>query len=428
MTDIKNLLREALEVEEALNLNDQQKDCFRLWCDVNSPYSCKLRTYLNYKAIPYKRMRINLKTYYNIIPEKVGMSIMPVMLTPKGEVLQDTTPIIEELEKTHSHNACIPPDPRLAFINWLLEDFSDEYLTRFSMHYRWGNDISRYTLSHRLGRSMSYGDVNMHASKVAPMVLSRQSGFDKPLGLTTDEARESLDKQLIDLLSILDEHFCQYQFLLGDKPCVADFAMYGHLCAHMLQDPYSAEIMEQFGSRTCNWIDTISEFGDNRGFVGQTEFGGWINLDEGVPQPLKQLLSFVAKTYIPFATGTALATHEKRKDFKANIYGLETNFKTFQYRAWSFENVQNHFLKLDKSEKSFVDSLLTETQVQPSMMGNGVLHCTLFDGFTPPYIKNGIADARIAYLNEKNKTKIKANENIKVQTNTNSKNNTKQPA
>ena len=404
----KNLQREALEIESALQLNDQQQDCYRLWCDGNSPYSCKLRTYMNYKEIPYKRMRINLKTYYNIIPEKVGMSIMPVVITPNEEVLQDTTPIIEAFEKQFTRNSCIPDDQRLAFIMWLLEDFGDEYLTRFSMHYRWGNDITRNTLSHRLGRSMSYGDVNMHATKVAPMILARQAGFDKPLGLGKAENRESLDTQLIDLLSILDKHFCQYQFLLGDKPSLADFALYGHLYAHMLQDPFSAQIMEAKGSRTCNWIDTINELGDKRGYIGQTEFGDWINLDETVPDTLKELLSFVAKTHIPFAIGTALATHEGRKEFNAMVYGVDTQFLTFQYRAWSFENVQNHFVQLNKEHKVFIDDLLTQTQVQPSMMKHGILHCTLFDGFTPPLVKNGIADARIAYL--KNKEKLKKEE------------------
>lgn len=409
----KNLLREALEIEGALNLNEQQQDCFRLWCDGNSPYSCKLRTYLNYKGIPYKRMRINLKTYYNIIPQKVGMSIMPVLLTPKDAVLQDTTPIIEIFEEEYVNNSCIPQDPRLAFIMWLLEDFSDEYLTRFSMHYRWGNDINRSTLSHRLGRSMSYGDVNMHAKKVAPMILSRQSGFDKPLGLSTAQARESLDQQFIDLLSILDEHFCQYQFLLGDKPSVADFAMYGQLYAHMLQDPYSAEIMERHGSRTCNWIETISEFGDERGFIGQTEFGEWLNLDQGIPDTLKQLLHYVGKTYIPFATGTALATHEGRKEFNARVYGLDIQFMTFQYRAWSFENVQHYYQMLSDDHKAFLSELFEDASIQPGMMKNGILHCTLFDGFTPPYIKDGIADARIAYLKEKGKEKAKKQSNNK---------------
>jgi len=179
------------------------------------------------------------------------------------------------------------------------------------------------------------------------------------------------------------------------------------LYAHMLQDPFSAEIMERYGSRTCNWIETISELGDARGFIGQTEFGDWINLDNGVPETLKQLLNFVAKTYIPFATGTALATHEGQKDFSACIYGVNTCFKTFQYRAWSFENVQNHYLQLNEQHQQWVDAILLQTQVQPAMMGYGILHCPLFDDFTPPYIKGGVCDARVAYLKDKEKAKLK---------------------
>ncbi len=397
----KNLLREQFAMETDVHLKQDPQERYRLWCDASSPYSCKLRTYLNYKEIPYQRMRINLKAYYNTIVDKVGMSIMPVIITPFEQVMQDTTPIMEVFEKQYKDKSCIPDDSRLAFIMTLLEDFGDEYLTRFSMHYRWGNDITRTTLSHRLARSMSYGDVNMHAKKVAPMVLGRQSGFDGPLGLKDEEARESLDKQLIDLLSILDSHFEEHQFLLGDRPSLADFAVYGHFQAHLFQDPYSAAIMEQYGSRTCNWLDTISEFGDERGLIQQTQFGSWLDLDEKTHTTLNSLLLFVGRTYIPFSAGTALASSQGNKTFKANIYDLEVEFSTFQYRAWAFENVQNTYQALTLQDKNWLSPLLKDAQVMPGLMKNGNLHCNLFDGFTPPFVKDGVCDARVKYLKEK---------------------------
>jgi len=400
-TENANLKREKEQIESELTLSQSEQGMLRLWCDANSPYSCKLRTYLNYKGIPYKRMRINLNVYMKDIPDRVGMSIMPVVLTANDDVLQDTTPIMALFEQEYPDNACIPDDQRLAFIMWLLEDFGDEYLTRFSMHYRWGNQLNRSTLSHRLGRNMSYGNMQLHATNVAPMILARQAGFDAPLGLISDEIRRDLDVQLVELLGLLEGHFADHQFLLGDRPSLADFAVYGHFQAHLYQDPSSAHIMETQGSRSCNWLDTISEFGDVRGLAGQTEFGNWINLDESVPETLKAILTFVAKTYIPFASGAALATHKKDKHFHANINGLETEFMTFQYRAWSFESVQNQFNDLIPIDKDFVQALLIETQVQPQMMANGVLHSTLFDGFTPPVIQNATADARIAYLKVK---------------------------
>ncbi|MEH6345597.1 MAG: glutathione S-transferase family protein [Bermanella sp.] len=401
----KNLLREQQAVANDLKLTPDNQERYRLWCDPNSPYSCKLRTYLNYKGIPYQRMRVNLEAYNSTIVEKVGMSIMPVIITPLDHVMQDTTPIMTEFEQVYKDHSCTPADARLAFIMTLLEDFGDEYLTRFSMHYRWGNEINRTTLSHRLARSMSYGNVNLHAQKVAPMILGRQSAFDGPLGLKDKAARDSLDTQLIDLLNILDKHFEQHQFLLGDRPSLADFAIYGHVYAHLYQDPYSAAIMEQYGSRTCNWMDTITEFGDNRGLAAQTEFGDWLNLDEGNHTTLEQLLNFVGKTYIPFAAGTALAASLGNKVFRANIYDLDVEFSTFQYRAWSFENVQKAYDALSTDHQQWLQPKLTAAQVLPGLMKNGMLHCNLFDGFNPPFVKDGTCDARVSYLKEKKSKK-----------------------
>ena len=402
-----NLLREEKAIKLDQTLLDHEPHLYRLWCDPNSPYSCKLRTYMNYKEIPYKRVRINLHGYYNSIVKKVGMSIMPIIETPDNQVMQDTTPIIEEFESTFKSRSCIPDDNRLKFIMWLMEDFGDEYLPRFSMHYRWGNKQSRNTLSHRLGRSMSYGDLNMSAPKMAPIILSRQSAFDSHLGLSSDKVRKSLDLQLIDFLGLLESHFESYQFLLGDRPSVADFAIYGHLHAHLFNDPYSAELMEVHGPQTCNWLDTISEFGDTRGNIGQSLFGGWIDLDSDNIESLSSIITYISKTYIPFMSANALASTLGEKHFTTEIYSEKTEFSTFQYRAWSFENLQKRYETTQTEPKDWLNKFLTSCHILPGMMENGILHNTLFDGFSPPYVKNGVADARIQHLKNKKKASLK---------------------
>ena len=396
-----NLLREQEVVTNDTLLADDQKNHYRFWGDITSPYSCKLRTYMNYKGIPYKRMRVNMNAYMNVIPEKVGMTIIPVLLTPNDEVMQDTTPIMESMEAEYPEKSCIPTDARLAFFMWLLEEFADEYAVRFSMHYRWGNELNRDALSHRLARTMCYGVPDIHPSQASSMILDRQSGFDTALGLTSNEIRDSLDQQLLDLLAILDKHFESYQFLLGNKPSLADFALYGHLFAHLFNDPYSARIMEHHGARTCNWMDTITEFGDTRGAIGQIELGDWINLDAGIPETLTALLGFVAKTYIPYITATALAAQQKQKSFEVDIYGIENTFLTFQYRAWSFEQLQQRLTSLDKQSRKAIEVILLDANIQPTMMENGIIHSNLYDGFTPPFIKDGVADAKAKYLKEK---------------------------
>ncbi len=401
MTNKGNLKREAQALKDQMVLADDQKGFYRIWAAIDSPYSWKMRTYMNYKGIPYKRMRIDAQSATVTIPKLVGMPIMPVMLAPDDRVLQDTTPIMDFFEREYGDKSCCPTDTRLQFLNVLLEDFGDEYLPRFSMHYRWGNEQNRQTISHRIARSLMYGNENVHPKQMAPMVLQRQTGFDGPLGLNTDEVRTSIDQQLLDLLAILDKHFTDHQFLLGDRPSLADFAIYAHLYTHLLQDPFSAQIMECHGARTINWIDTINEFGDVRGGLGQTEFGEWLDLDEGVPESLKALLEYVSKTYVPFSSGVAKAVQEKSKQAAAVVYGVPTEYAAFQYRAWSFEQVQLQYQTLSGDHKVFMGELLTQTNVLPQLMENGIVHIDLFDDFTPPFVKDGVCDARVRYLQQK---------------------------
>ena len=49
----------------------------------------------------------------------------------------DSTPIIRRLEEATRAAQCCPTDPALAFIDYLIEDFGDEWCTKYMFHYRW---------------------------------------------------------------------------------------------------------------------------------------------------------------------------------------------------------------------------------------------------------------------------------------------------
>ena len=396
----KNLQREIHLHEQAQVLQPSEEKYYRIWQSAHSPFSHKVMTYMNYKGIPYKRIEANYNAAIKTLPKLVGQVIIPVILTPDQEVLQDSTPIIEWFEQRYTEKSVIPCEPRLQCLMWLLEDFADEYMPRIHMHTRWGNQQNKRAVSHRLGRAYCYAKEDITVQDIATMFASRQPNFDKHLGLS-DEVRANLDKQILDLLNILEEHFLHHQFLFGFKPSVADFALCGSLQIHLYNDPSSNETMEVYGPRTCNWLDSIREFGDPRGCAGQTEFGDWIDLDQGLPDTLGRLLEFVAKTYVPFAKACALASKAGEKRFEAQVYGMNANFSTHQYRVWSFEQVQKRFQALSTDDQIFVDKILYETGVQPALMEGGIYHSDLFDGFTPPVVKNGIADARIRHLKNK---------------------------
>lgn len=402
MSNINTVTIEQQLHQQSKTLLEGQEHYYRVFQAKASPYSHKLMTYMNHKGIPYKKIWASMLEL-EWVKKVAGQSIVPIMLSPNDDIMQDSTPIIEYLEEKYPAVSTIPEDNKLAFIMWLIEDFGDEYLPRLQMHTRWGNEQNRHTLSHRIAREILRAIPNMQVKDLAPVILNRQTGFDKNLGLVGEESRHNLDQQVLNLLAILEQHFQDYQFVLGFKPSIADFALYGPIKVHFYEDPQSNEIMETQAPRTCNWLQTIKDLGDIRGCAGQTEFGDWLDLSQGLPDSLEKLLNFIAKTYIPLCKATAKASIKKEKTFNATIYGVSSTFTTHHYRAWAFEQLQLRYQTLNDDDKSALSPILTSTEILPELINDGIIHIDLFDDFTPPFIKDGIPDARIRYIKSKKK-------------------------
>jgi glutathione S-transferase len=222
-----NIAREAKRHAESKELKAGERQFYRIWQSGASPYSQKVMAFMNYKGIPYKKVLSNMEEI-EWLKKSVGQSIVPVMMSPSGEMMQDSSPIMTLLEARFPEVPTIPEDPRLAFLMWLIEEFSDEYILRLIVHTRWGTEENRAAGSHRIARTVTYGIPHIDTQKLAPVVRQRQLGFDPHLGLS-DDVRANMDQQLSDLLGILEVHFRHYQFLLGFRPTMADFAVYGFM-------------------------------------------------------------------------------------------------------------------------------------------------------------------------------------------------------
>ena len=137
-----------------------------------SPYSLKMRGLLRYRRIPFRWILRGSSADVGIPP--VPIALIPVLVFPgsagaSDEAMIDSTFQIRRLESLFTERTLVPPDPALAFLQALLEDYADEWLTKAMFHYRWKYEADIHKASHVLAL-----DRDLHLSEER---LAKQSAF-----------------------------------------------------------------------------------------------------------------------------------------------------------------------------------------------------------------------------------------------------------
>ena len=67
----------------------------------------------------------------------------------------------------------------------------------------------------------------------------KMRSYRSVLGIN-EATQPAIDLWLEELLDTLSQHFENHSYLLGSRPCLGDFALYGPLYAHVGRDPGSS--------------------------------------------------------------------------------------------------------------------------------------------------------------------------------------------
>ena len=119
-----------------------------------SPYSVKVRSYFRYKQIPHEwivRGPANMETFQKY----AKLPLVPLVVTPDEQGIQDSTPIIEKLEAEFPEPSIHPPGDALAFLSALLEEFGDEWGNKWMFHLRWAREEDCLAASGRAATMMA---------------------------------------------------------------------------------------------------------------------------------------------------------------------------------------------------------------------------------------------------------------------------------
>jgi glutathione S-transferase len=320
-----------------------------------SLYSGKTRAYLRYKAIPHTEQVIRL-WHMNLIQKKVGAQVMPVLQTPEGEWLQDTSHILDVLEQRHPVAPVVPSRPRQKMAAYLLEAWGDEFWLASAMHYRWNFDENfRDCFRPQGGDNLLPFAPRFIKNRLIDRVAATLRQFLKGLGVVPAQLG-SIEQWTLSMLDVLDAHFARHTYLLGSKPCLGDFGLIGPLYAHLGRDPYPARELIAKRPHLAAWVRRMQH-------PEQPQAGSFLP-DDAVPASLTPLFHSVFGEFWPQLEATLI--HVQRaaaglppgEGFKRQLGSISIPLggKPFQMRArpyslWMAQRCMDVFRALPQAEQ-----------------------------------------------------------------------------
>jgi glutathione S-transferase len=270
-------------------------DVYTLYGAQISNYTAKVRSYLIFKGIPFQEMVASNAVYDRFLVPRIGYRMMPVLRMPEGNMLQDSTDIVDEMEARFPLVSVYPSTPVLHLANLLVEAYAHDWVRIPAMYYRWAFPETNYEyLKAEFGRM--YEPMAQASQQLIVGEKSCAWARDRlpSLGVSPETAPE-VQRWTENLLGWLDAHFGDHDYLFGSRPSTADFAFMGPLYAHFYRDLYSSALLQRHFPNVVRWVERMNSPAKRPGeYFGEDE----------VPETLMPLLRHLFAEYVPVACDT----------------------------------------------------------------------------------------------------------------------------
>jgi glutathione S-transferase len=296
---------------------------YRIFGSELSPYSVKVRSYFRYKGIPH---RFELRNASNMdeFRKHAKLPLIPLVLTPEGEALQDSTPILEKMESRVPEPSIHPAEPAAAFVSALIEEYADEWGNKPMFHYRWTYEADQRSAAERIARENLPGAGEEQIRGTAEAICARMVPRLAFVG-SSAETLDSIEGSFQRETSLLEAHLAARPYLFGARPAFADFGAFAQLyeCA---TDPTPGAWLRSRAPRVTAWIERMLE-PRNLG-----PFEPWSALE---PTLLPLLRDEVAGCFLPWSDANARALAAGEPDFEVKLEGRPFRQQTQKYHARS---------------------------------------------------------------------------------------------
>jgi glutathione S-transferase len=324
-----------------------------------SYFTGKARSYLRWKGVDFSETSATPDVYRDLIQPRVGFPVIPVLLTPENEVIQDTSDIIAYIDKRESGPSVYPSGPVQRLVSLLFELYADEWLVIPAMHYRW--TYNEDWILAEFGRNAAPNAPAEEQVRIGRKVGERFRSFVPRIGVS-EETLAGIEAHYEGFLADFSAHLRGQPFLLGGRPSLGDFALYGPLYAHLYRDPASGEMMKRLAPLVAEWVERM----------GAAKAGsGALLANDGVPLTLHPILKRQMVEQLPVLVEAAEALGEWAADqptatrvprqlgqHEFTIGGRRGERAVITFSLFRLQNVLDHYRTLIGADREMADRLL----------------------------------------------------------------------
>jgi glutathione S-transferase len=257
-----------------------------------SYFTGKVRSYLHWKGVPFTERSATPEVYSELIEPRVGYPVIPILITPNDLIVQDSHCIIAFLERNERGLSVYPEGPVQKFLSLLFELYADEWLVIPAMHYRW--NYNEDWILEEFGRIAAPDSSTEERRRIGKIAGERFRSFVPKLGVTEDTI-SGIEAHYEGFLADFSDHLRSMPYLLGGRPTLGDFALFGPLYAHLYRDPASGDIMRNLAPDVVDWVERMKGGGASGELLPQ----------DAVPETLLPILKRQMREQLPDLIDTA---------------------------------------------------------------------------------------------------------------------------
>jgi glutathione S-transferase len=306
-------------------------DVYRIFGAEVSPYSIKTRSYFRYKGIPHEWIVRNASTQAEY-QKYAKLPLIPLVVTPDDEGIQDSTPIIERLEAKFPEPSIHPDDPVLAFLSALVEEFGDEWGNKWMFHCRWAREVDQKSGAERIAKTMMPDLEGEQLAGMAAGIVDRMVNRVWFVG-SNEQTAPQIEDSYEEAVGQLEAHLAPRPYLFGARPALGDFGLWGQIY-NCWTDPTAGGILRARAPGVVAWVERMLEP------KAEGDFETRAALE---PTLLPLLQRQVGRLFLPWSDANAKAIAGGQEEFSVELDGRSWKQKPQKYHAKSLAELRRKY-------------------------------------------------------------------------------------